>query len=81
MPEIQALGQNFGRGRDRPFAGSGLELPGKVAQEIVYRGSPVYITALSESQETGIRHGVICCRSVRRLLNGLDCCTRCEQSK
>ena len=25
------------------------------------------------------RHAVSCCRSVRRLLNGLDCCARCEQ--
>jgi hypothetical protein len=40
----------------------------------VWKGGPVYITALSESHDRTFRRVVTCCRSVRRLLNGLDCC-------
>jgi hypothetical protein len=46
--------------------------------EIVSRVGPVYITALSESQKYRFRRTITCCRSVRRVLNGLDCCTRCK---
>jgi PilZ domain len=38
----------------------------------------VYITGLSDRQEWTFRCLIACCRSVRRLLNGLDYCTRFE---
>jgi hypothetical protein len=46
-----------------------------LGKSIVYGDSRVYITALSESHNRIFRREVICCRSVRGWLNGLDCCT------
>lgn len=50
----------------------------RTRREIVPGHGEVYITALSDRQVWTFRRLIVCCRSVRRFLNGLDCCTRFE---